>query len=81
MSAHHYTTEDFTKARHTYELVRRSETILNLDCGQAPLGSESCGPGPLEKYLLRPEPIRFSVRLRPFSEKTESAMKLSRGTL
>jgi len=66
VSVHHYTTEDFTKARHTYELVRRDETILNLDHAQAPLGSASCGPGPLEKYLLKAEPTEFSVRLRPF---------------
>jgi beta-galactosidase/beta-glucuronidase len=66
VSVHHYTTEDFTNARHTYELVRRDETILNLDHAQAPLGSASCGPGPLEKYLLKAEPTEFSVRLRPF---------------
>jgi hypothetical protein len=65
VSVHHYTTEDFTNARHTYELVRRDETILNLDYAQAPLGSASCGPGPLEKYLLKAEPTEFSVRLRP----------------
>jgi beta-galactosidase/beta-glucuronidase len=67
VSAHHYTTEDFTTAKHTYELVRRDETILNLDHAQAPLGSASCGPGPLEKYLVKAEPTEFSVRLRPFS--------------
>jgi hypothetical protein len=67
VSAHHYTTEDLTNARHTYELVRRDETILNLDHAQAPLGSASCGPGPLEKYLLEAKPTEFSVRLRPFS--------------
>jgi beta-galactosidase/beta-glucuronidase len=65
VSVHHYTTEDFTKAGHTYELVRRDETILNLDHAQAPLGSASCGPGPLEKYLLKAEPTEFAVRLRP----------------
>ncbi len=80
VSAHHYTPEDFTDARHTYELVRRDETILNLDHAQAPLGSASCGPGPLDKYLLKPEPTEFSVRLRPFSEKTDSAMRLSKET-
>ncbi len=67
VSAHHYTAEDFTEAKHTYDLVRRPETILNLDYRQAPLGSNSCGPGPLEKYLLKAEPLTFSVRLRPLA--------------
>jgi hypothetical protein len=78
VSVHHYTTADFTKARHTCELVRRDETILNLDHAQAPLGSASCGPGPLEKYLVKAEPVAFSVRLRPFSGKADSAMRVSR---
>jgi hypothetical protein len=67
VSVHHYTTEDFTSARHTYELVRRDETILNLDHAQAPLGSASCGPGPLDKYLVKAEPSAFSVVLRPLA--------------
>jgi len=78
VSVHHYTTEDFTNARHTYELVRRDETVLNLDHAQAPLGSQSCGPGPLEEYLLKAEPTEFRVRLRPFSEKVANAMQLSK---
>lgn len=81
VSAHHYTPEDFTEARHTYELVRRAETILNLDYAQAPLGSASCGPGPLDKYLLKAGPTEFSVRLRPFSEHACSAVRLSKETL
>jgi len=81
VSAHHYTPEDLAAAKHAHELVRRDETIVNLDHAQAPLGSASCGPGPLEEYLLRPEPTEFSVRLRPFSKKTDSAGRLSREML
>jgi len=67
VSAHHFTPEDLTSARHPYELVRRPEIILHLDYGQSGLGSASCGPGRLEKYRLRSEEIRYCVRLRPFS--------------
>ena len=77
VSAHHYTPEDLAAATHAHELVRRDETIVNLDHAQAPLGSASCGPGPLEKYLLKAEPAEFAVRLRPFSEKTDSAARRS----
>ncbi len=81
VSVHHYTPEDLTRARHTYELVPRQETILHLDHAQAPLGSQSCGPGPLEKYLLRPERVEFRVRLRPFQARAASPMGLSRERL
>lgn len=64
VSAHHFTTEDLTAARHTHELVRRPEITLNLDYAQSGLGSASCGPGRLEKYKLQPEEVRYQVRLK-----------------
>jgi beta-galactosidase/beta-glucuronidase len=78
VSAHHHTAEDFTKATHTYDLVRRNETILNLDHRQAPLGSNSCGPGPLPEYLIKPEEVTFSMRLKPFATETSDPMMLAR---
>ena len=67
VSTHHFTPENLTAAQHPHELVRRPEVILHLDYGQSGLGSASCGPGRLEKYRLRPEEVRYCVRLRPFS--------------
>ncbi len=78
VSAHHYTTEDLTRARHTYELTRREEITLNLDYAQSGLGSASCGPGRLEKYQLKPQEVRYRVRLRPFSPQDGSPMVLSK---
>ncbi len=78
VSAHHYTAEDFTQAKHTHELVRRNETILNLDYRQAPLGSNSCGPGPLPEYLLKAEEVTFSMRLKPFAIESADPMTLAR---
>ena len=66
-SVHHYTTEDFTLAAHAHELTPRDETILNIDYRQNGLGSASCGPKPLPKYLFIPAPIDFTVCLRPIS--------------
>jgi len=77
VSAHHYATGDFEKARHTFELKRRKDITLNLDYRQSGLGGGSCGPDTLPKYLVKPEPIHFSVRIRPIS-KEMSAMKLSK---
>jgi len=78
VSVHHFTAEDFTRARHTYDLVPRDETILNMDYAQGGLGSNSCGPGPLEKYQLKPEEVSFTVRLKPFFGKVSTPMKLYR---
>jgi len=78
VSAHHYTTEDLAEATHTHELKRRQDITLNLDYVQSGLGSASCGPGTLDKYLLQPEQVRYTVRLRPFSTKADSPMALSK---
>jgi len=68
VSVHHFTPEDFTAAKHTFDLCPRDETVLHLDYRHGGLGSNSCGPGPLDKYLLKPEEMEFSVRLKPFTE-------------
>ncbi|MDH5689770.1 MAG: beta-galactosidase small subunit, partial [Candidatus Bathyarchaeota archaeon] len=70
-----------TKAKHTFELKRREDIILNLDCKQSGLGGASCGPDTLPEYLIEPEPVHFSVRIRPLSLKDPSAMMLSKQTM
>ncbi|MEZ4583713.1 MAG: glycoside hydrolase family 2 TIM barrel-domain containing protein [Caldilineaceae bacterium] len=65
LSAHHYTAQDLTAAQHTFDLEPRDEVILNLDYAQGGLGNGSCGPGVLDEHQLKPEEMRFSVRLRP----------------
>jgi beta-galactosidase/beta-glucuronidase len=78
VSAHHFSPEDLTEARHTYELKRRDYIVLNLDYKQSGLGGASCGPGTLPAYLIEPRPVQFRLRLRPFSMKVASPMDLSR---
>lgn len=78
VSALPYTAEDLTAAKHTFELEPRGETVLSLDYAQAGLGSNSCGPGPLAQYLIRPEPMRFTVRLRPIATQVSSPMQIVR---
>jgi beta-galactosidase/evolved beta-galactosidase subunit alpha len=72
-SAHFFTTNDLQSARHTHELTPRDEITLNLDYAHNGIGSASCGPGPWEQYLLRPEEFRFSILLCPFSADASSA--------
>jgi len=78
VSAHYFTTEDLTKAKHTFELKRRDYITLNLDYRQSGLGGASCGPDTLPKYQIKPEPVRFKVRIRPVSLKQMSPMELSK---
>jgi len=81
VSAHHFRAQDLAQARHTYELERRKEITFNLDYRQSGLGGASCGPGTLPQYLIRPEEIHFSLRLRPFSRGQDSPMRLSKQTI
>jgi len=81
VSAHHYTAEDFTTARHTCELQRRDEITLHLDHVQSGLGGASCGPGTLPQYLVPPVETRFAVRLRGLSPADPSPLHLSQQRL
>jgi beta-galactosidase len=78
VSVHHFTTEDLTRATHTYELQRRDDIWLNLDHAQSGLGGASCGPGVLPQYLVQPVETRWSVRLRPFSPADAAPVELSK---
>ena len=66
-SVHHYSTEALSKAIHTYELEKEKLTYWNIDYRQGGLGGNSCGPEPLEKYLLKPEPVSFTLFFEPLS--------------
>jgi beta-galactosidase len=64
-SASHFTAQDLDSAYHTYDLHPRAEVILNLDYRQRGLGTESCGPGPLEQYKIKPGRYAWSYTLQP----------------
>jgi beta-galactosidase len=78
VSAHHFTAHDLASARHTHELQRRAEIILNLDHAQSGLGSESCGPGVLPAYRLERQAYRYRFRLRPLAGHGDSPIGLSK---
>lgn len=65
-SALHYTDEDLWNAGHDFMLpeIRRDETILNIDAVQQGLGNATCGPEPLEGYMIPEDtPLRYSFRI------------------
>lgn len=64
-SAREYTDDVITKANHTYELTKANGIVLNIDYKIGGIGSQSCGPGPLEKYLVKEEKFDFRFLLAP----------------
>ncbi len=65
-TASHHEAAQLWKAAHTKDLVRREATFLCLDAAQRGLGTATCGPDTLERYRIRPRPLRLELRLLPF---------------
>ncbi|MFE9833938.1 glycoside hydrolase family 2 TIM barrel-domain containing protein [Streptomyces sp. NPDC005551] len=59
-TARRWTTEQLDAADHLTDLEPGDTVWVNLDHGQQGIGSQSCGPGALPQYQLRPEPAEFS---------------------
>ncbi len=75
ISAHHYTTDDFTRAKHTYELKRKDSITLNLDYKMLGLGGDdSWTPMTVhEAYRVEAKPYEFSLRIAPIDVNEEQA--------
>lgn len=63
-SLHWYDDIDLTNANHTINLVKRKYLTLNIDYKQNGLGSNSCGPQPLEKYKCKFENFNLKFKLK-----------------
>ena len=64
-NASHYTQEELAQKAHNFELKACGGTVLCLDHAQDAIGSNSCGPAPLEKYRLNPKIMDFTIRIIP----------------
>ena len=62
-SANRHTDEDLMNAKHQWELVDRPFVYLHFDGAQRGLGNASCGPGPMQKYTIPQEPVKFKLRI------------------
>lgn len=63
INARHFTTMNIAEAMHPFNLKRIDDVILHLNYKMAPLGNESCGPVPLDKYVLYPKQWNFSFTI------------------
>jgi beta-galactosidase len=65
VSATHHRAADLDAATHDVELVPRPETIVHIDAAHRGLGTASCGPDTLPRYLVAPGTYRWSWTLAP----------------
>ena len=59
-----YTDEVMTPIEYTIDLPASSSTVLTLAARTLGVGSNGCGPRPLEQYIVWSEPAAFSYVLR-----------------
>jgi beta-galactosidase len=64
VSATHFRAADLATATHDVELEPRAETIVHLDAIHRGLGTASCGPDTLPRYLIEPGTYRWSWTIR-----------------
>jgi len=62
-SARHCSTDDLYRAADLTELVARPETFVSLDLAQRGLGTASCGPDTLPRYLVGAGRHRWAWRM------------------
>lgn len=60
MSVYPYCDKNIEKARHINELKKTSLMTVHIDAEQTGVGTATCGPGVLKKYLIPLEPTQFS---------------------
>jgi hypothetical protein len=66
-TAHNYSDQLLTRAKHTTDVHDEEMTVLSLDWRQHGLGSNICGPEPLEKdKLYFTKPVTFQLMIRPY---------------
>ena len=64
-TAMHYLTQDLDECTHPYELHKRKkeETIVRLDWAHHGLGTGSCGPATMDKYVLESKLFEYEILL------------------
>ena len=68
--ASYYTAKDIDEAGHPKDLIKRDKVFWRFDYKQGGLGSNSCGPEPLEKYIVRLLPFHMDWVIAPVTSQT-----------
>jgi beta-galactosidase len=75
-SVSHFPDELLYSTSHAFELKPLSETFVYLDHRQRGLGTGSCGPDTLEKYLISSGNHHFDFLLRPFDVRNSNPINI-----
>ena len=75
-SVYNYSDKELTKAERMNQIVPATYWTVNIDYKQAPLGTATCGPGALDKYLIKNGIYEYTFRLRPFKTADTTPEKL-----
>ena len=67
VSATHFRAADLAAVGHDVDLVARAETVVHIDAAHRGLGTASCGPDTLPKYIPGAGTYRWSWTLEPVS--------------
>ena len=71
-SVSHFSDEMLFSTSHAFKLKPCSETFVYLDHRQRGLGTGSCGPDTLEKYIIHSGNYHFDFLLRPFDARNSN---------
>lgn len=75
-SIYQYSDKALTKAERINQIEKSDSWTVNVDYRQAPLGTATCGPDALDKYLIKNGVYEYTFRLRPFDPANEDIDKL-----
>ena len=77
-SIYRYSDADLTKAERINQIIPGAFWTVNIDYKQAPLGTATCGPGALDKYLIKNDVYEYTFRMRPFKRNIVTPEELYR---
>ena len=67
-SIYRYSDADLTKAERINQIKPADFWTVNIDYKQAPLGTATCGPGALDKYLIKNDVYEYTFTIKPIIE-------------
>ena len=65
-SIYNYSDKDLTKAERINQIEPANYWTVNIDYKQAPLGTATCGPGALDKYLIKNGVYEYTFTIQPY---------------
>ncbi len=81
ISAIHYDVEELETALRPHKMKAREEVVLCIDGKMLGLGNASCGPPPLDQYLIPVKPYQFSFSIRPYYGQISDMVEINRTKL